>query len=328
MAAAKPDILFFDSYPYDYPYPWIYQAGSPTQLYWALGKYRTASLLGNDGTGKAPIPFGLWTQNWAKQDATTTPPTVGHTPSESELRLNQFAALAFGAKVINAFSYDSFDKYDSTVAQIYFDADGKPTPAFYQQAQLNHESRNLGPSLVRLLSTNVQMAKGANSDQDNGVAAFDGTADPFLKAVSAKNLGTTNGGVAGDVIVGWYRPLTADATPATPGDDTYFMIVNGLSDPTGSAADTTQTIHLQFDFGTSGITELQRLNRDTGLVEDVPLISDGASLYHLDLTLPGGTGDLFKYDTGSAFVVPEPSSVALLALCGLAATQRRRRRRA
>jgi hypothetical protein len=80
------------------------------------------------------------------------------------------------------------------------------------------------------------------------------------------------------------------------------MVTNGLSDPTGLVSETRQKITLTFDFGTSGITGLQRLSRTTGYLENVVLIHDGGSQYHLDLTLDGGTGDLFKYDTGAPFV--------------------------
>jgi hypothetical protein len=46
------------------------------------------------------------------------------------------------------------------------------------------------------------------------------------------------------------------------------------------------------------------LSRDTGFVETVNLTSDGSSLYHLDLVLDGGTGDLFKFNNGGTFVGP------------------------
>jgi len=78
--------------------------------------------------------------------------------------------------------------------------------------------------------------------------------------------------------------------------------VNGLTDPSGSAAGCRQQIRLYFNFGTSGITSLQRMRRSDGQVETVNLVSDGGSLYHLDLQLDGGTGDLFKYNTGAPFV--------------------------
>ena len=82
------------------------------------------------------------------------------------------------------------------------------------------------------------------------------------------------------------------------------MIVNGLSDATGSAADCRQQIHLAFDFGTSGINSLLRLSRDTGQVEEVALVHGSGSQYSLDLNLDGGTGDLFKFNNGGMFVVP------------------------
>ena len=68
-------------------------------------------------------------------------------------------------------------------------------------------------------------------------------------------------------------------------DELYFMITNGLTDSTGDGDDTRQEVHLEFDFGASGIDSLLRISRDTGLVEEVALVSDGGSLYHLDFVL-------------------------------------------
>jgi hypothetical protein len=68
------------------------------------------------------------------------------------------------------------------------------------------------------------------------------------------------------------------------------------------ASETQQKIHLTFNLGSSGITSLQRLSRNTGTVEVVPLTSNGDGTYYLDLVLDGGTGDLFKYNTGAPFV--------------------------
>ena len=106
------------------------------------------------------------------------------------------------------------------------------------------------------------------------------------------------------------------------------MILNGLSDADGSAADCQQDIDIQFNFGASGIDGLLRLDRDTGLVENVPLVYDGSGgMYHLDLILDGGTGDLFKFNDGGTFVTPEPSAIGLLISgLGMLAIWRLRRR--
>ena len=121
-----------------------------------------------------------------------------------------------------------------------------------------------------------------------------------------------NNGLAGDVIVGAFKPLDPSFTNAGHASDVYFMIVNGLSDATGSAADCRQDIHLSFDFGTSGITDLLRLSRQTGQVEEVDLVHGSGSQYSLDLILDGGTGDLFTFNNGGIFATPEPGTLALL----------------
>src|SRR5204862_747222 len=69
-----------------------------------------------------------------------------------------------------------------------------------------------------------------------------------------------------------------------------------------TAPDAQQQITLNFNFIGSGINSLLRLNRTTGAVDTVALSNDGSGHYHLNLTLDGGTGDLFKFNDGAPFV--------------------------
>ena len=80
------------------------------------------------------------------------------------------------------------------------------------------------------------------------------------------NLGTLNNGLPGDVIVGFFKPLDALFDGPNYSDQVYFMVVNGLNDPNGTAAQTRQRIRLNFN----GVTSLQRLSRTTGQVEVIP----------------------------------------------------------
>ena len=66
------------------------------------------------------------------------------------------------------------------------------------------------------------------------------------------------------------------------------MLVNVRRARGVSAADMDTTFTLRFD---PTVKKLTRLSRITGKVENVP-IKDGT----LTVTLPGGTGDLFKPD--------------------------------
>jgi hypothetical protein len=100
-------------------------------------------------------------------------------------------------------------------------------------------------------------------------------------------------------------------------------MVNGLTDPTGTATDTRQHVTLDFLFGTAAghLTALDVLDPSTGLVNTVPLTSIGNGKYRWAFDLDGGSAELFKFSDGAPFVgvtpVPEPGTLGLVAAAGL-----------
>ena len=319
--ATHPDMLSFDLYPYRY--------GTPlADWYSNMQKYRTAALAGytvSPGVNSGPLPYAQYLNT-----SRTSPTGALQTPSF--IRLQQNASWAFGYTFTTGFVYNSYN--DSDVSATMFDGkgDSAPTPVFDYVKEANRQSRNLGPALVRLVSTDVRFVLGkhpnsnpSDADGDANVipdrliaaSAATGWGNPYLKNVSVANLGNTNlqtylsstRQLPGDVILGYFNVLDEEFDGPGATGETYFMVVNGLIEPDGgAAADTRQRITLNFNFGTSGISSLQRLSRDTGLVEAVPLIHDGGTSYHLDLTLDGGAGDLFKFATAAPFVSTLASS--------------------
>jgi hypothetical protein len=302
VSTAKPDMVMFDLYPFD----GNLRGGSPTQFYRALQVYRQLALGGHDGSGKTPIPSGLYLQTFASEEF-----TQGHHPSASEMRLNQFSAWAFGYTYACAFIYGRVEDNRDLVPTM-FQGGGDETPrqpAFGDLAETNRQSRNIGPSLVRLRSSSVAMLPGRHQST-GGATTFNEMplgvlgwtpgfgGDAHLIEIEATNVTSTNHGLPGDVIIGHFVPLDGRT------QEVYFMVVNGLTAGDKGVVETSQRIRLVFDFEDAAVRRLLRLSRNTGKVEPVELVSDGGSKYHLDLTLEGGTGDLFKYDTGSQFVGP------------------------
>lgn len=314
MEATRPDILSMDSYPFRLSHirkpPSHPAGGSPRVWYEHMQKWRLQALAGHDGTGRRPIPYGQYLDTFS-----FTSEEPRHLTGESELRLNQFASWTFGFTFVSAFIYNSPDGHG--IESILFEGldDQKPTRAFADIAETNRQSLNLGSTLVRLQNTDVRIIPGRLRERDTGKVAdnpapaglgtvqlWDVDADPYMTAVSAENIGPMNDGLPGDVLIGYFKPLLEsddgpDYVPAS-----YFMIANGLTSPTGPATATQQRIRIEFNFGKSGVTSLQRRSRLTGRVQTVPLIHADGSRYRLDLILDGGTGDLFKYNTGARFV--------------------------
>jgi hypothetical protein len=305
MSLAQPDFVSMDYYPFS-------RAGNLysdiTHYYRSLQQYRLLGLGGNDGSGANPIPYGLYLDLFKSVSE-----GFDDFPSDSEMRLNQFSAWVFGYKIAEGFIYNSWgnDPNINLVSPLFAEGettDEHPTEAFYQLAETNRQSLNLGPSLVRLLSTHVFFDPGQDSagtvhPVPAEVPQWSTASDPsYITAVNVQNLGTKNGGKRGDVLIGYFKPLVEDDDGPNYTNETYFMIVNGLSTPDATVQETTQRITVDFDFGSSGINSLQRLSRTTGLVERVALTHLDGSKYRLELQLDGGTGDLFKYNTGAAFV--------------------------
>ncbi|MCH2115707.1 MAG: PEP-CTERM sorting domain-containing protein [Pirellulales bacterium] len=308
LSTVKPDAIIVNQYPYLGAGP---DGGSPTWMYTVFERVRQLGLGGHDGSGDSPIPTGVQAQ--AFTDTTNT-----RAPSESEIRQQHFAAWAFGMTTSKPYIYDDLVNNTSVTSTMFTGSGtGSPTVTFDHFKETNRQSLNLGDTLVRLISTDARMIMGEHDDGGTvantlptAVTAWDSAADPYITSISATNLGSLNNSLRGDVIVGYFEPLSPIYTDAgtADDDDIYFMIVNGLSDSTGLASATQQEITINFDFLSSGITGLQRLSRNTGLVEDVMLTPMGGSTYEYVWTLDGGTGDLFKFDTGSSFVTsPNPA---------------------
>src|SRR5439155_3855429 len=179
----------------------------------------------------------------------------------SEMRLQTFAALTMGYTDLNCFTYNSG-------SSVLFDppstGDNSPSASYYQFKETARQARNLSPALTRLISkgSGTRLVAGRNStntannplplDWKAWVAGSEG--DPYITSIAATNLGTTNGGQRGDVLIGYFNPLLESFDGPHYSNELYFMLTNGLSDPAGLVADCQQLITINFDFKTSGIT--------------------------------------------------------------------------
>jgi hypothetical protein len=165
--------------------------------------------------------------------------------------------------------------------------------------------------------------------------------DPWLTGFQAKNLGTTNDGLKGDAIISWFKPVGMTKAEARTGRDIYYMVVNGLTsaDAGSTEADCLQYINL--DFTGAPVNSIQYMDPLTGDVKvlshttaAVPATAPGGTYMlttasgklRLSLFLDGGDAFLFKFNTGSPFVVPEPASAGVIGGAGAAVMMGRRRR--
>ena len=96
----------------------------------------------------------------------------------------------------------------------------------------------------------------------------------------------------------------------------YMMVVNGLTDPTGTAASCLQEIRLNFQPGLTNVVMLDPLTSQL----QTNALSAVAGVRQLVLNLNGGDAVLFKFDTGAPFVgrgppvaITSPANGALIA---------------
>jgi hypothetical protein len=319
MQYTRPDMLCFDYYP---SAPWedgnySFSTRSRNKWYSIMQMYRTAGLTGYDNSGTSPIPYAQYLDLWRSSYSSAT-------PSESFVRLQQNASWAFGYTFVSAFLYN--DPSSSGTVPVMFSqaGDSSPTPTFSAVAETNRQSRNLGPALSRLVSTDIRMIPGTGkSASSTGISQWvsghlhgdvngnNGGNDYITGVTPITGLGGGASSTYNDVLIGYFKPLLANNPNCTFADGLHFMIVNGASQ--GTAAASAQWYRLTFNLTGSAFNELVRLSRDTGLVEAVPLTYSGG-LYYLDFNLPGGTGDLFGFwNSGNPLpTVPEPSCIVLL----------------
>jgi hypothetical protein len=359
-----PDMMSFDTYPYQSQ--WVAGGnGNPNDanvykplpdwqnmqpFYTFLRTYRDISR----GAG---IPFGAYMQTFNSiQDYNTT---VYHDPSPSELHLNNFAAVAFGAKQLVGFTYNT-GASSLFVNDHHGAGDRDRTPLYDEQKLVNNRLKNWGNTLVRLTpvndwstdgtTTNTLFIRGKHYDAGSNTDVLSpipgnftynaGNAnsgfttwqsnkyDPYLRGWTVTNQGTKNidpstgAKLAGDVVLSWFKPLDESFDGSNFTDERYFILVNGLTDPTGSTADCTQTIRLNF---LSTMPGIQMLDPDTGNVTTINVPTDpttGRKLW--DVTLGGGDAVLFKFNDGAPFVgVPEPGAMSVLLLAAFGLLKRR-----
>ncbi len=104
------------------------------------------------------------------------------------------------------------------------------------------------------------------------------------------------------MIISWFRPLDESFDGPNFNNEIYMMVVNGLTDTTGPAADCTQEIKLTFDLTSNpNVTGITLLDPETGELHDAPLTRI-KSRSQLILNLVGGGAALFKFNDGAPFV--------------------------
>lgn len=318
---SNPDMLSMDTYEFTTN---VNPAGSPAYLYHSMRQVRAFG----SGYGK---PYQLYTQTYhASGDV---PPR--RDPSDSELRLNYFAGAAFGFTSFIDFTYNT----GASSLFVTPGGDTTTTPLYNTMTDINRKLKKLSPVLTRLKPRNnyiggydAAMAYYPGQYNNGGTAtslpppdadfrvwptdylnffagndpAYQSSSQPgWLRGMTVANIGNKNPGpssnfLRGDIWYMWFKPLDEEFDGPNYTDERYMIIMNGLCDPTGSAAECRQTVTLNL----VDVPQTQSLlvfNQNTGNVDTInpPLNS---LRRQPTFTIDGGEMLIFKFNTGAPFV--------------------------
>jgi hypothetical protein len=259
ISIIKPDVLFFDNYPFS-------SDGKTSDTYLENLMVIRAKAKANN------LPYWGWLQAYRNI-------------SESDNRFNVYTHLTTGFTGLSYWTYD----YAASSRNGMIDNKGDPTPRYSIIKRTNAEVAILGRSLRFLTSTDARFLPGRHT-------ALSGTAE------NTTPVGLTNwsAGAGGDPHV---QDVSVDSGQPgytqngmlglfTDDDDNHYFMLTNLNHAQGlSAAEGSLSFTMTFD---EQVKSIWLLNRTTGEVQEITL-----SNHVLNWSLPGGTGDLFKYDNGN-----------------------------
>jgi len=264
----KPDVVMVDVYPFPKPPEGEARVYQHKAYFRTLGGVRRAAL-------KAHLPYWVFVQAYAREGGGGR-----RYPSESDMRMQVFCALAHGFTGIAYFTWGPGFR----LGLLQDEQNPKPTYLYYDVVRLNEEVLNVGKALRYLTSTDVKYVSGRHVQGDYvvpnpvpwGIENYPGSSrvSKRIRRIKVEGYGRNK-----NALVGFFKFRDGP-------EDQYFMLVNLDHGEGLRAADTKTNLTVWFD---PSVKMVARLSRETGEVDLLPVIRG-----QLKVSLPGGTGDLFK----------------------------------
>ncbi len=280
MTIIRPDVLAYDLYP-------LGIGGGPGQS----GFFYLNMMAVREVAQTHEVPYWSFVQSYEKLD---TPDR--RLPSDSDLRFMMFSHLAAGYTGFHYFGYDP--GWPGLV-----DHSGNPTSAHVVAGPVNAEVALVGHAMRALESTDVRYITNTGNTTPSGISnwSIGAGGDPFINhlAVDTNPIYGDSFGAYKDGMIGFFTDDNGER---------FFMVTNVYHDEDLTAEEALLHFEIRFD---PSITEILMLDNHTG--ETVVLTFDVSNT--LRIAIPGGTGYLFKYNTGVGFpAIPEPATAVLFSI--------------
>src|SRR5690606_37820688 len=177
---------------------------------------------GHDGTGSSPLAFGQYTIGYRMSPGAGVRQHRRVYISEAQQNLLPYMTWAAGGKWLSLFRWELDEEYYNAEKDILWESDGlfltdaeeNPLPAYHRYQRINRDMATFSPYLVRLRSRSLGLLRGALQDgtpspSPAGLPDWNPALDPAagIVGLEAANIGTANGGHAGDVLVGTFGEL-------------------------------------------------------------------------------------------------------------------------
>ena len=206
--------------------------------------------------------------------------------SDSVLRIEKYAALAYGIQGFQDFLYDADWPFpDRDPEQGYVKVVGNTydtTTSYPIHAAINHEIANLAKTLIRLRHVRTyhvdeppKYEEKASEEQD----AFLWSCHAFTEADDLRTgMLSSVSSASNHLMVGFFRDEQANE---------FFMVVNKNHAPDKTGAELAEAVTLTF---ADGVESVVRIDPITGEDQTLPLGADR----QLTIDIRGGTGELFR----------------------------------